>query len=132
MNNEEIKIEDDNIEDSNIEFKVESVEPIEILRNQISINAGAVDSRQGKAWDLQEVILLMIMDVFTKINTAKNIEEIKSSTSQYMPLFIDIQKGLSKGEIQMVHKTKGLDGTQVINEVIKSMNDISSIFKSSK
>lgn len=101
----------------------------EILKTGITNAVGDTDSRQGKAWDLTEVLLVVIVDVFTGIHKAKSLAEVKSSIDKHSVLLNKVKVSLADNANKLVHETKGLSKEDVVNESIDAMNKISTKFE---
>jgi hypothetical protein len=101
----------------------------EILKTRITNAVGDTDSRQGKAWDLTEVLLLIVTDVFTGLHKAKTLEQVRSSVNKHSGLLNKIKTSLADSNNKMVHETKGLSKENVIDESIDAMNKISTKFE---
>ena len=127
---EEIIVEIANEEDFDQEDLTKTqMDFLEILRNRINIDSGAIDSRQGKVWDLIEVMLVTMMTSYIKLANAKTIEDVNASVKDYEPFFTVLLGKIGSGELSLVHQTKGLDANQVVNEAVESMQKIANVFK---
>ena len=109
------------------------VSAVEKLRNEIAIRAGVVDSRQGKAWDLQEVLLVSIMETFTKLSKATSFADVQQSVNpQNAAFFEKILSDIQNGNLELTYTAKGLTEVDVVNETITTIQNLGQVFKDNK